>query len=369
MRLFAICALAGGCTLVVQNELDQCPDLIFLDGTPNNGGQHFSSGVSAPSFRGPAFPRAGEDIGAYGSTLTFLSNGTVVQVGGQAGDQVFLRAQNATATFATSTPGHNGPGGFGCAEVFAASYDSLRDRTTLQLLASGCGNDEAYDGGTIVGAPEPEWPVLAWAPAPDGGGVIAAALFSQAQSCPESFPLSCFPPQGGSLSGGGPARRMDALLDARGEPVWIVSTDLNDTRLYNADFTASTMAVAWAGPIAALASDVGIVMRINAGELDAQLFDSTGAPRGPEAHTALNDPGAHGLEISRLGTAPVLRLAWIGGDGKARAAQYDASNAGAQLLGAIATVCGSSGTSFAAPTSTTTVAVVVGSALHLRRVE
>ncbi|MFN2548851.1 MAG: hypothetical protein ABR567_15600 [Myxococcales bacterium] len=361
-------ALAAGCTLVVNEELASCPDLIFLDGTPNNGGLRFHGGVSAPSFRGPAFPPPGQAIDNYGSTLTFLSAGTVEQVGGAVGDGVFMRAQNYSATSASSTPGHVGPGGFGCAEVVAATYDTLHDRTSLQLLASGCGEDAAFDGGTLPGAPEPLAPAVAWAPSADGGGMIASVLGSQAQACPESFPPTCFPPQGGAVPAGG-ARRMDSLLDAQGQPVWIVPTEGADTRLYSSDFAGSIAAVSWAGPVAAVGADVGIVMRIQAGELDAQLFDSTGAPRGPEAHTPLNDAAARGLEIARLALTPVLRIAWIGGDGKAHAAQYDASVATAQRLGSISTVCGSAGASFVAPTSTTTAAVVVGDSLFLRRVQ
>ena len=81
VRALAICLLSAGCTLVVDHELSKqaatCPDLIFLDGTANNGGQHFHGGVSAPSFRGPAFPPAGQTVDNYGSTLTFVADGGV----------------------------------------------------------------------------------------------------------------------------------------------------------------------------------------------------------------------------------------------------------------------------------------------------
>jgi len=373
VRALAICVLSAGCTLLVDHELSKqaatCPDLIFLDGTPNNGGQYFHGGVSAPSFRGPAFPNVDQAVNNYGSTLTFVSDGGVELVGGFEGDSVFMRSEaNYTATSASSTPGHYGPGGFGCAEVVGANYDSLHDRTSLQLLAAGCGEDAAFDGGTFSGAPEALSPAIAWAPSPDGGGQIAALLGSQAQVCPETFPPTCFPPHGGAVSGGG-ARRMDALFNAQGQPVWIVATEGADTRLYSSTFAGSIGAVSWAGPIVAVAPDVGIVMRIVSGQLDAQLFDATGSARGPEAHTPLNDAAAHGLEITRLGTSPVLRIAWIGGDGKARVASYDASVATAQRLGPASIVCGSSGASFVAPTSTTTAAVMIGDALYLHHTD
>ena len=373
VRALAICLLSAGCTLVVDHELSKqaatCPDLIFLDGTANNGGQHFHGGVSAPSFRGPAFPPAGQTVDNYGSTLTFVADGGVQLVGGFEGDSVFLRPEsNYAATSASSTPGHYGPGNFGCAEVVAANYDTLHDRTSLQLLAAGCGEDAAFDGGTFSGAPEALSPAVAWAPAAGGGGQIAAVLGSQAQVCPESFPPTCFPPHGGAVSGGG-ARRMDALLDAQGQPVWIVATEGVETRLYSPNFAASIGVASWAGPIAAVAADVAIVMRIASGQLDAQLFDATGAARGPEAHTPLNDAAAHGLEIARLGLSPVLRIAWIGGDGKARVASYDASVATAQRLGAASIVCGSAGATFVAPTSTTTAAVLIGDALYLHHTD
>jgi len=124
--------------------------------------------------------------------------------------------------------------------------------------------------------------------------------------------------------------------------------------------------VSWAGPIAALAPDIGVTMRIQSGQLEAQLFDSTAAKRGNEAHFDLADAAAHGLEIARLGTAPSVRAAWIGGDGQARTATMDFSAATSPQLSAPAIVCGSQGATFAAPTSTTTATVLVGDSLYLR---
>ncbi len=185
--------------------------------------------------------------------------------------------------------------------------------------------------------------------------------------CPEAFPPTCFPPQstGGSVPPTG-ARRIDALLDAQGQPAWIVATEGSDVRLYSSNFAGTTGLVSWSGPIAVLAADVGIAMRIQSGELQAQLFDVQAHKVGNEVHFALSDPSAHGLEIARFGTTPVLRVAWIGGDNQARIATYDATVAASQTLGAPSVVCGSQNATFVAPMSTTTAVVQIGGALYLR---
>lgn len=375
VRATLLALLSTGCTLVVEHQLSQqsasCPDLIFLDGTPNNGGQHFHGGVSAPNFRGPAYPTGpGRNAENFGSTLTFLSGGGLELAGGATGDAVYFRSEsNYTATSASTTPGHESPVSVGCAEMLGATYDSLHDRTSLQLVPGGCGDDTiTYDGGTFSGPPETLAGALGWAGLPDGGGLFAAVLGSQGQACPETFPPGCFPPHGGSVTAGG-ARTLDALVGAQGQPIWIVSTEGAGTQLYDVNFAAPTPAVLWSGSIAAVAADVGLVMRLHEGLLQGQLFDSTGAHRGNEAHFDLGDPAAHGLQIARLGTAPLVRAAWIGGDGKARIASYDVSVATAQQLSTPSIVCGSQGAVFVAPTSTTTAAVLIGDSLYLRHVD
>ncbi len=373
VRAIAAALLCSGCTLIVDSQLAAnpggCGDLIFLDGSPNNGGVRYHSGVTTPSFRGPAFPTANRSPDNFGSTLAFLSSGALDFVGGSIGDAVYVRhEENYTPTSASLAPGHEGPGSFPCAEAIAATYDSLHDRTNLQLLAGACGDDLSYDGGTYSGAPATLSPAMAWAGTPDGGALIASVLGSQGQACPEAFPPGCFPPQGGAVAAGG-ARRLDALLDAQGQAAWIVSTEGADVRLYNTSFGGSIGVVAWSGPIAVLASDVGIAVRIDTGHLQAQLFDATGAKRGGQFDKDLGDASAHALEIARFGTSPILRAAWLGGDGQARIATLDATVAVAPTLGAASIVCGSQGASFVAPLSTTTAAVLVGDALYLRHVD
>lgn len=369
----AIGLLSCSCTLIVDHQLSaaagNCSDLIFLDGTPNNGGQRFHSGVTAPAFRGPAWPQAGKTPDGFGGTLAFLSGGALELAGGTLGDAVYLRPEtNYTPTSAAPSPGHEGPGSFGCAEVMAANYDALHDRTSLALIPAGCGDDVPIDGGTFSGLPASLSAAVAWAGAPDGGGLVATLLNSQAQVCPESFPVSCFPPHGGTVVGSG-ERRVDSLIDAQGAAFWIVSTDGADVRLYDTTFAGRISVVPWSGPIAALAADVGIAMRIDSGTLAAQIFDVTGGLSGPEFHASLGDPAAHALEIARFAMTPVLRLSWIGGDGQARVANFDATSATAPRLSTPAIVCGSKGASFVAPLSSTTAAVLIGGALYLRHVD
>ena len=374
VKAVLLALLSTGCTVLVEHQLSQqsavCPDLIFLDGTANNGGQRFHGGVAFPSFRGPAYPAPGKSAESFGSTLTFTFNGGLELAGGFTGDTVFLRPEtNYTATSASTAPGHEVPNVGGCAQLLGASYDSFHDRTSLQLIPGGCADDSiTFDGGSFPGKPGALAPALGWAGLPDGGGVFAAVLAGEGQSCPETFPPRCFPPRGGAVAAGG-ARRIDALADPQGLPLWIVGTEGVDTRVYDANFGSPISAVAWSGPLAALAPDIGIVMRIQQGQLEAQLFDSTGARRGTEANFDLGDPLAHGLEIARLGAAPVLRATWLGGDGQARVANYDASVATAPRLSTPAVVCGSQGASFVAPTSSTTAAVLIGDALYLRHVD
>jgi len=373
VRTLALAALAcSGCTLIVDHQLSKhesggCPELVFLDGVTPTSGQTFHQNVSAPAFRGPAYPPASKGPDNFGSTLAFIADGGLELVGGNSGDQVFLRSEsNWTPTWAVPAPGHEGPGAYGCAEVLAGTYDSLHDRTNYQLIPGGCGDDGVfYDGGSFPGLPDPQGPALAWAAAPDGGGQMAVLFGNRAQVCGETFPLSCFPPQGGAVTVAAD-RHVDALTDASGNPVWMVSIGGGDTRLYDTSFGASLAVTNWAGPVAALASDIGVAMRLDNGVLEAQLFDSTGADTGPPTQFQLGDATAHGLQIARLGTAPIVRAAWIGGDERARVAAVDFSTA---RLSAPVTVCGSQGASFVAPTSTTTAAVIVGDALYLRHVD
>jgi len=373
VKVIAIAMLCGGCTLIVDHQLSANPggcnsDLPFTDGSPGNA-QRFHSGVSVLSFRGAAFPPASANPVNYGATLAFLSNGGLELAGGATGDTVFVRNEtNFTPTWASTTPGHEGPGGFGCAEVIAATSDTLHNSTSLQLIPAGCGDDSSYDGGTYTGAPESISPAIAWANTPDGGS-IATVIGGRGQACPETFPSTCFPPTSVPTLTAGGVRRVDALIDAQGHPVWIVSTEGADTRIYDTNFANPTSVVSWGGPIAMLASDVGIVMRINSGNLEAQLFDATGAKRGGEFHTVLGDSTVHGLEIARFGTSPILRVAWIGGDTRARVANFDATVAATPVLGTPSVVCGSDGASFVAPMSTTTAAVLKGDALYLRHVD
>ena len=203
------------------------------------------------------------------------------------------------------------------------------------------------------------------------GDELAHAVLrgTQAQMCAESFPPTCFPPQGtGASVPSSGARRVDSLIGLQGQPGWIVSTEGADVKLYSFNFAGSIGLVSWSGPIAAIASDVGLAMRIVAGELQAQLFDVQGNKLGSEAHFALGDPAAHALEIARFGTSAALRVAWIGGDNQARVASYDATVAASQHLGAPSVVCGSQGATFVAPMSTTTAAVLLNGALYLRHV-
>ncbi len=341
VKRLAVAALACGCTLIVDHELSKnggnCGELNFTDGIPGSSGRTFHRGVTAPVFRGPAYPPPGRSADNFGSTLAFLADGGLLLVGGVTGDSVFVRSEeNWTPTFAVPTPGHLGPASVGCSEVYAGTYDSLRDRTNFQIITGGCGDDTAfYDGGSFSGPPDPVGPALGWAGAPDGGGTMAVVFASRAQVCDEAFPLSCFPPasppDGGTVSPGS-GRRVDALTDATGAPVWMVSSAGADVRIYDATFRGSKGVVSWSGPIAAIAADVGLAVRINSGQLDVQLFDSTG-------------------------------------DGRARVATLDASVATAPTLSTPAVVCGSQGATFVAPTSTTTAAVLVGDALYLRHVD
>ncbi|HEX9576333.1 MAG TPA: hypothetical protein VF993_01170 [Myxococcales bacterium] len=380
-RIATAAALLASCTLIVEHQLSSqkpggsdagCDELIFFVGSADDAGLYFHGGVTAPAFRGPAYPTPTKSAGEFGTTLTFVLDGGLAMVGGLEGDRLNFRLEtNWTPTWAVPAPGHDGPGGpiynYGCTEVFGATYDSLRDRSSLQIIAAGCGDDLFYDGGTVSGPPDPLGPAIGWAALPDGGARIAVLLASQAQTCDETFPPSCFPPRGAGAVTPGADRRIDALVDPNGGgPLWIVSTGGGDTRLYDSVFGASAGVVSWAGPIAALAPDIGVTMRIVSGQLEAQLFDSTAARRGNEAHFDLSDSAAHGLEIARLGTAPSVRAAWIGGDGQARTATMDFSVATSPQLSAPAVVCGSQGATFAAPTSTTTATVLVGDSLYLR---
>jgi hypothetical protein len=374
VRALAIAMLCGGCTLIVDHQLSANPggcssDLPFTDGTPGNA-TRFHSGVSVLSFRGAAFPPAGGNPANYGATLAFLYNTGLELAGGVTGDTVFIRNEtNFTPTWASTTPGHEGPLSFGCAEVVAATSDTLHSRTSLQLIAADCGNDLFYDGGTYTGAPESLSPAIAWANTPDGGSMIATVVGGRGQACPETFPPTCFPPTSVPTLTAGGLRRVDALIDAQGHPIWIVSNEGGDTRIYSANFAGETSVVPWGGAIAALASDVGIAMRIQSGELQAQIFDATGRKNGNEFHSTLGDATVHGLEIARFGTLPILRIAWIGGDTRARVANFDATVAAAPVLGTPSVVCGSNGASFVAPMSTTTAAVLKGDALYLRHVD
>ena len=370
----ALAAAALGCTFIVDNELSKplgCDEIPLSDGSPGNT-RLIHSGVTAPAFSGPAFPTLNRATTSFGSTLAFLRDGGLELAGGLEGDAIFFRAEDQfTPTAAFPAPGHEGPGYFGCSEVFTASYDSLRDRTEMRLIPGGCVDDSLFiDAGVYPGQPQLQAPALGWGQAADGGGVLAAVLGTQAQACGEVFPSPCIPPSSGTVPVA-PSRLVSSLTAQDGSIVWIVATD-SSVQLWNADFTKPIGGpVASGGPvrIAAVAADIGIAVRIFNGKLQSQLFDAAGQLVSVAANLDLGDPGAHGLELAHFGTAPLLRLAWLTGDGQARTATLDATSPAAQRLVGAANVCGSKGASFAAPTTTTTAAVLVGEALYFRHVK
>lgn len=388
MRTLAAGLLAlAGCTLIVDRELSNhcvgacadagpCDELAFVDGT-SNGGQLIHAGVTAPSFRGPAFPPPQKTARNFGSTLAFVQDGGLQLVNGYESEPassdpppIFLRGEtNFAATSVSPMPGHEGPGSFGCAELLAASYDALHDRTSFTVIPGGCYDDSNFaDAGSVAGGAAAFAPALGWAIGADGGSVVAALFGTSAQACDETVPFTCIPPRGGNVPAGD-GRALDSLSAADGSPVWLVTTAGAGVQLFRSDFSQPIGApvVPWAGRTAALAADIGIAVRLVAGRLDAQVFDATAALRGAPASFSLSDASAHALEVSRILATARLRIAWLGGDGKARVATLDASAPAAITLSAPVEVCGSQGASFVAPLSSTVAAVQVGEALYLRR--
>ncbi len=370
----ALVALASNCTLIVDNELSKpggCAEIAASDGTPGSA-LVFHSGVTAPSFSGPAFPSPGKSASNFGSTLAFLRDGGLALAGGLEGDAVFfLGKPEYTPTLAVPAPGHEGPGLFGCSEIFAETYDSVHDRTEVKLIPGGCSDDGSFiDAGVFPGSPSAQGAALGWAGSPDGRGTIAALLGAKAQACAEIFPLTCIPPSGNTLPLSG-QRRVSSLTAPDGSIVWVVATD-SLVQLWRADFgQAIGVPIASGSParIAAIASDLGIAARIEAGRLRTQIFDVKGDPAGTDGNLDLGDSGAHALEMARFGSVAKLRLAWLTGDGQARVATLDATSpASQQLVGAV-DVCGSKGASFVAPTTPTTAAVLIGDALYFRHVQ
>ena len=370
-RLLALLLLAPACTLLVDNELSKpggCDELSASDGTPGSS-VVFHAGVTTPAFSGPAYPTPGKQESSFGSTLAFLRDGGLDLVGGTQGESLFFKAEEQhTPTAIFPGPGHEGPGSYGCSEIFAATYDPLRDRTDVRLVPGGCADNSVFlDAGVFPG--QVEGAALGWAGSPDGGaGAVAALLGARAQSCDEVYPLSCIPPSGGDLPPSA-TRRVSALTAADGAPVWIVASD-TQVQLFSKDFRSAIGApVASGGParVAAIASDIGIAVQIAGGKLQTQVFDAAGRTAGAAGSFDLGDAAAHGLEIARFGTAPRLRVAWLTGDGHARLATLDATNPAAQQLVSPVTVCGPAGATFAAPLTPTTAAVLIGDALYFRR--
>lgn len=382
-----LCAAAcAACTLIVEGQLSShgdagpgdagpadCGEQPFLDGREDGGGLFFHQGVSQVRWHGPAFAPDGREPANFGSTLTFLADGGLV-FGGGAPDGIYLRDfRELTPTLAYPSGGHEGGGGYGCAELLVATFDPLHDRTTWRLAPGGCGDDGVfYDGGTTTGAPEGQGPALGWVANPDGGtGTIAALYGGRAQACPELLPFTCVPPQGAAVAPGG-ARSVDGLFDAQGQPVWAVTTfpasGPGDTALWSGDFGSSQPAVvAWAGSIAVMAQDVALTARITSGQLQALLFDSAGAPRAAATLIPLGDPGAHDLRIARFGgTGTTAMATWIAGDGTARSGTLDVSTPSTVTLTGVKQLCGSAGATFVAPMTASTIAVQAGESMALR---
>jgi hypothetical protein len=371
--LAALALVAAGCTLLVERELSRCDENKFLEGSPDGGGFYFHQGVTQVAWHGPGFAPLNAEVSNYGTGFGFLVDGGLRLVGGFT-DGVFVRDESSAApNIAYIPPAHYGPGGFGCLEGLAATYDPLRDRTSWQLNSSGCANGFVFDAGVTQGTPASQGPALGWAHAPDGGGIIAALYGNRAEICDEVFPLSCLPPKGVFLAPGG-QRSVDGLIASDGGVVWVVTvappTGDGETRVYSQDFKGAGLIVPWAGSVTVMDSDVALVARINQGQIQAQLFDATGAKRGPTSTIDLNDSGARGLLIARFGGAgATARAAWIDGDGRARAGVLDLSSPGQLTLRSQQTVCQSAGASFAGPIAPTTVVVQKGDGLYLRPVQ
>jgi hypothetical protein len=376
--LVALAALCGGCTLLVEHELSSrasgggCEERIFLNGSPNDAGLFFHSGVTKVAWHGPSFP-PGADATYFGATLAFLADGGLEVAGGFREEVNFRDLSGVTPSAAFPVGGHENTNGFGCSEVLAADYDSLHDTTHWRVVPGGCADDSTfYDGGATTGSPEAQGAALGWAPQPAAGGTLAAMFGGRAQSCADSFPVSCVPPQGAFLPAAG-TRKLDSLTSG-GQIFWVVSifpaTGDGETRLYSGDFagTAPGPVVPFGGSVALLAADVGLSARIVLpGKLRLQFFNATGQPGFGGGDLELNDVGAHSAEIARFGGGGTqVRAAWIGGDGQARTANIDASSPSAPVLSGVKVVCNSAGATFVAPMTQTITAVLVGEGLYLR---
>lgn len=386
-----LCAAAcGACTLVVENRLSShadagpgdagpadCGEMPFYDGRDDGGGETFHQGVAQVRWHGPAFPPDGREPANFGSTLTFLADGGLVSASG-AHDIVYMQdLRELHPTLAIPVGGHEAGGGYGCSELLAATYDPLHDRTSWRLVPGGCVDEEIFydggipDGGTTSGPPEEQGAALGWVANLDGGtGMLAALYGGNGQSCREEIPFTCVPPKGAVVSLGG-ARSLDGLLDAQGRPVWAVTTfsaiGAGDTQLWPNDFLAPLSVVPWAGSITLMAQDVALAARITDGQLEALLFDSTGAQLAVATLIPVGDPGAHALQIARFGgTGTTAMATWIAGDGTARLGTLGISNPALVTLTGVKELCGSAGTTFVAPMSNGAVAVQAGESMVLR---
>ena len=357
-----------------------CDDLAFQDGVID-GGVHFHSGVGRLTFRGPAIPSAAifSPENTFPSTLGMATVDSIVVAEGIEGILPFYRSVIFAADTVIAAPGHEGPGHFGCEELFVGSYDHFNQWTVWTFFPGGCGdNSLAQDAGIIPGRGRAA--ALGIAENADGGSTLGFVIGGAGAACEEAdFPVPCIPPKGGAVAASG-ALRLEGLTQPDATHAWALATTPldggpGDVRVYADGFTRLAPAspadggptVSFAGPVVALDFNVAIVLTLSSGTLIGQPFDATGALRGGAISLALADPAAHSLEASRAtGSAgSVVNLAWLGGDGQAHFARLDLTNT-PRISRGPAAVCGSAGAVFAAPLSSTQVAIQIGDAVYVR---
>ena len=383
----ATLAASAACTLIVDSKLaghstpaagdagpdaGPCEEVAFDDFSLADGGgaTTFHTGVGAVAFHSRAWFADG-DTNPNTAAFAFASDAGVVAVviddsGLRPG---FRQIGELAAVTRLHLPAGHGRLGSACYQVLAGTDDSLRDTTQFSLWGAGCTEpDPVLDAGSVTPRTRGLDTGIGWSAL--DGGVLGLQVGGDGYVCEESAgTASCSARVAGLSVGRGP-RQLDGLASADGSQfVWAQTNAAAGVSLLGPSFTGQLTISIAADVLVPLAHDVSLALALVSGVLHLRAFNSAGTLLGAETVLDQHDTAASALTANPLSAASRnIRATWIGGDGRARVLDLDASDPGnLRATSASRTLCGGP-VRFVAPLNALWIATAAGESVILRRV-
>jgi hypothetical protein len=388
----AAAALGGAaCTLIVDSKLDSldagpsdagdagCEDQGFDDGSLADGGARIflHTGIAGPfAFHGRAFFRPGDDAWAYAPTVAaFASDAGVFALGAQepGGARPGFRLNDLLPDVSALalTAGHIGASGSPCGEVLATTLDTLHDTAGIALWSAGCTDlDTTDDAGVYTPRSVAADTGIGWSSL--DGGRLGVELAGEGHLCWDTGRIyDCGAGVPGQLVGRGP-RAIEGLEGTAGGLIWVTSAPGVAVALQSGSFSPVAQVTVPSGAVVPLAADIALGLEAAGSILNARAFSTSGALLGAAAQFYTGDATtivSSTLAATSYGSAALVRVAWVGSDGKGRVLDLDASDPANLHLAAGHSaprlVCGGA-VRFVAPVSSKWVVVAAGEGLAVR---